>query len=102
MKILDDSFLLSISKVFKHKKNLKGSGHVISEFLTRRKNDLLKQCYDRIPGRFAERSIWTHYGKILVKMAGLRTRTYEIKSTIDIDNFLTEHALTSRDSPHVE
>ena len=33
------------NRVFKNKKHLKGSGNVITEFLTRWKNDLLKQCY---------------------------------------------------------
>ena len=84
--------------MFKNKKHLKGSGNVITEFLTRRKNDLLKQCYEKIPGTFSERSIWTHFGKILIKKAGQRTKTFEIKSTADIDKFLTIHSLESRDS----
>ena len=85
-------------RVFKNKKQLKGSGKVITEFLTKRKAELLKKCYDMIPGRFSERSIWTHYGKILVKKAGDRTTTYEIKSINDIERFLKNHNLVPRDS----
>ena len=87
------------NRVFKNKKHLKGSGNVITEFLTRRKNELLKQCYDKIPGTFADRSIWTHHGKILIKKAGERTKTFEIKSATDIDRFLSNHNLESRDTP---
>ena len=86
-------------KVFTHKKHLKGSGKVITEFLTRRKNELLKQCYAKIPGSFADRSIWTHYGKIFIKKAGNRTKTFEIKASSDIDKFLMDYNLDPRDSP---
>ena len=84
--------------VYSNKKKLKGTGKIISEFLTRKKSDLLKRCYDTIPGTFAERSIWTHYGKILVRKAGSTTRTYEIKSDIDIKKFLDAHGMAAQHS----
>ena len=83
--------------VFSNKKKLKGTGKVISEFLTIKKSALLKECHDKIPGTFAERSIWTHYGKILIKKRGDSTTTHEIKSTSDIGKFLREHQLTARE-----
>ena len=85
--------------VFSNKKKLKGTSKVISEFLTRKKSDLLKKCYDKIPGSFTERSIWTHFGKILVRKAGSDTKTFEIKSDIDIDKFLHAHGMSARMSP---
>ena len=73
---------------FSIRKKLKGSGKVITEFLTPKRSALLKECYDKIPGTFSERSIWTHFGKILVKKAGNTSTTYEIKSSNDIQKFL--------------
>ena len=87
------------NQVFMHKKKLKGSGKVITEFLTPKKSALLKECYDRIPGNFTERSIWTHFGKILVRKNGNSTKTYEIKSSEDIQCFLTEHNINAQDTP---
>ena len=84
--------------VYSNKKKLKGSGKIISEFLTCKKSDLLKRCYDTIPGSFSERSIWTHHGKILVRKAGSDTRTCEIKSEIDIKKFLDAHGMAEQNS----
>ena len=86
------------NKVFAHKKNLKGSTNVISEFLTQRKTSLLKDVHEKIPGTFRERSIWTHHGKILVKMAGDNNKIHEIKSSMDIDNFRNKHQPASQPS----
>ena len=85
-------------RVFSNKSKLKGSGKVISEFLTPRKSALLKECHEKIPGSFRERSIWTHFGKVLVKKHGDSTKTFEIKCSNDITKFLTEHNLTARES----
>ena len=89
------------NSVFANKKYLKGTGKVISEFLTPKRNAILKECYDRIPGTFSQRSIWTHHGKILVKQVGNTTKIREIKSSNDINKFLSDHGLTerSRDQP---
>ena len=84
------------NRVFFNKKKLKGSGQVISEFLTPKRSALLKECYDKIPGTFNDRSIWTHFSKILVKKAGSSSSTYEIKSSIDIQKFLDTHHLAIR------
>lgn len=84
--------------VFMNKKKLKGSGKVISEFLTPKKSALLKECYDTIPGTFQDRSIWTHFGKVLVRKSGTSSTIREIKSSQDIQNFLSEHNLSVRET----
>ena len=43
------------------------------------------------------RSIWTHYGKVLVRKCGQSNKTFEIKCSSDIGKFLTEHNLTARE-----
>ena len=55
--------------VFRNKKELKGSGITITEFLTPTRSALLKKCYDEIP---ANKSIWTDNGRILVKLQDQR------------------------------
>ena len=84
-------------KVFKHKKNLKHTGKVISEFLTPRKSALLKECHDKIPGTFSDRSIWTHHGKILIKKVGSSDTPIEIKGSGDIGLFLQKYKLVARE-----
>ena len=83
-------------RVFKHKKNLKHTGKVISEFLTPRKSALLKECHDKVPGTFSDRSIWTHHGKILIKKVGTNDTPLEIKTSNDIGLFLQKHGLVPR------
>ena len=67
------------NRVFANRKHLKGTGKVISEFLTPKRSALLKECHDHIPGTFSMRSIWTHHGKIFVKKVGDNTIISEIK-----------------------
>ena len=85
--------------IFSNKKQLKGSGKVINEFLTPRRSALLKECYDLVPGTFKDRSIWTHNGRILIRKSGDGNTTCEIKYKDDIMLFLAKHNLTARD-PH--
>ena len=87
------------NKVFSNKSKLKGSGKVISEFLTQKKNIMLKKCRETIPGSIQDRSIWTHNGKILVRMNNTSAKTFEIKSSNDIHRFLVEHNLTACEPP---
>ena len=56
-------------EVFRSKKNLKSTGIVISELLSKRRSALLKKCIDLIPGDRTSRSIWTDNGRILVKVS---------------------------------
>ena len=87
------------NKVFSNKSKLKGSGKVISEFLTQKKNMMLKKCRETIPGSLQDRSIWTHNGKILVRMNSTSAKTFEIKSNNDLHRFLAEHNLTACEPP---
>ena len=75
--------------LFKNKKNLKGSGIVISELLTPARGILLKKCYDQIKGTNQERSIWTDNGRILVKKAG-NTNIVNITNEKDLETFVRE------------
>ena len=86
------------NRVFSNKSKLKGTGKIMSELLTPKKSALLKECIELIPGSYHDRSIWTHYGKILVRKSGTSTKTYEIKSGNDIRKFLAEHNLSVRDT----
>ena len=72
--------------VFRKKKHLKGTGIVISEFLTSRRSALLKKCRDKIPGSFTERSIWTDNGRILAKKSGCEI--VHIRTENDLDKFI--------------
>ena len=75
--------------VYKKKKALKNSGIVIMEYLTKKRSDLLKLCFEKIPGSNTERSIWTDNGKILVKLTG--KDTVHIKDIHDLNTFLQKH-----------
>ena len=75
-------------EVFKNKKNLKGSGTVISELLTSKRSALFKRCLERIPGDRDTRSIWTDNCKILVKFG--RDSTLQIKSEEDINKLIRD------------
>ena len=75
--------------VFKNKKNLKGSGIVISELLTPARSILLKKCYEHIKGTHQERSIWTDNGRILVKKAG-NTNIVNITNEKDLETFVRD------------
>ena len=73
--------------VYKKKKALKNSGIVITEFLTRKRSALLKACFDSIPGKNEDRSIWTDNGRILVKLAG-KENIVHIKDGTDLKSLL--------------
>ena len=75
--------------VYKKKKALKNSGIVITEYLTKRRSNLLKLCFEKVPGSNTERSIWTDNGKILVKLIG--KDIVHIKDINDLNLFLREH-----------
>ena len=75
--------------VYKKKKALKNSGIVITEYLTKKRSNLLKLCFDKVPGSNTERSIWTDNGRILVKLTG--KDIVHIKDTQDLNTFLQEH-----------
>ncbi|CAL4133018.1 unnamed protein product, partial [Meganyctiphanes norvegica] len=75
--------------LFRNKKHLKGSGITISELLTSKRSKLLKKCIERIPGSFADRSIWTDYGKILVKLESHQRATH-ITSENDLNEFVNK------------
>ena len=78
--------------VFKKKKDLKGKGIVLTEFLTTRRSQLLKECITKIPGDFSTRSIWTDSGKILVKIKDNDDIPItHIVSSNDITKFLSDH-----------
>ena len=76
--------------MFRNKKKLKGTGKTISELLTNKRSKLLKKCIERIPGSFSERSIWTDYGKILVKLES-HPRATQICSEEDLNEFVTKY-----------
>ena len=76
--------------VFKQKKQLKGTGIVISEYLTPTRSALLKKCYEKIPGSVTQRSIWTDNGRILVKKTG--GNIVNITKELDITTFLSNNS----------
>ena len=70
--------------IFRKKSKLKGTGIVITEFLTPTRSQLLKKCFEKIPG---EKSIWTDNGRILVKLHGQEDISH-IANDLELDNFL--------------
>ena len=52
--------------IFKNKREMKGSGITITEFLTSKRSALLKQCIDKIPGG-PNRAVWTDNRRIYEK-----------------------------------
>ena len=76
--------------IFRKKKGLKGTGIVITEFLTPTRSTLLKKCFEKIPG---EKSIWTDNGRILVKLNGQEDISH-IANDSELDNFLEKNCPT--------
>ena len=70
--------------IFRKKRYLKGTGIVITEFLTPTRSTLLKKCFEKIPG---EKSIWTDNGRILVKLHGQEDISH-IANDLELHNFL--------------
>ena len=84
--------------VFNNKRCLKGKGIVITEFLTAKRSQLLKECISRIQGDFSTRSIWTDNGKILVKIKNKDGITH-IASSNDLEKFLVNNPQSSESAP---
>ena len=70
--------------IFRKKKALKGTGIVITEFLTPTRSTLLKKCFEKIT---VDKSIWTDNGRILVKLHGQEDISH-IANDSELDNFL--------------
>ena len=70
--------------IFRKKRALRGSGIVMTEFLTPTRSALLKKCHNKIT---AEKSIWTDNGRILVKLHNGGDITH-IANETELNNFL--------------
>ena len=70
--------------IFRNRKGLKGTGIVITEFLTPTRSALLKKCLEKIPG---DKSIWTDNGRVLVKLHGQEGISH-IANELELENFL--------------